>query len=134
MNNKDTLQQYINNFRRHLARYMRQGIGLACKVFPVDSEGAILEFTIGPNVSNIDVFEQPRETINAALSEIPQHAFGGNLNSFKFGGTNVIMEEGRIILIKGADDPTEWNDAAALDDVHRLLRPSVGGDDEDRLY
>jgi hypothetical protein len=127
MNNKQILQQYINNFRRHFARYMRQGIGLACRVLPVISSGAILEFTIGPNISNSDAFEQPSETVNAALSKIPQKAFGGNLDNFRFGGTNVIMEEGRIILIKGADEPAEWNDDAAQADVNRILPRGLGG-------
>jgi len=127
MNNKEALQQYINNFRRHLAPYLRQGIGLACKVFPTNAEGAILEFTIGQNIPNSDVFEQPSETINAALSQIPQHAFGGNLNNFKFSGTNVIMEKSRIVLVKGENDLTQWNDAAALADVRRLLPPNIGG-------
>jgi hypothetical protein len=128
MNNKEILQQYINNVRRHFAPYLRPGIGLSCKVFPTKGEGAILEFKIGPNVSNSDDFEPERETINEALSQISQHEFGGNLRGFKFGGTNVIMEkDGRIILIKGEDDPTQWTDAAALDDVRRILPPKIRG-------
>ena len=106
---------------------MRQGIGLATKVLPSTGEGAILEISFGTNIPNKDEFDPPKKTINEALSSIPQRAFGGNLDSFKFGGTNVIMEDGRIILIKGENDESQWNDAAAQADVNRILPPNLGG-------
>ena len=46
---------------------------------------------------------------------------------FVFSGTNVVMEDKRIILIKGGNDESEWNDKAALIDVKRILPPSSGG-------
>ena len=127
MKNKQTIQEYINNFRRRLAPYMRPGIGLACTVFPANSQGAILEFKIGPGISNTDEFRPESETVNEALTEIGQQAFGGNLSGFKFSGTNIIMEVNRIILIKGEDDPSQWNDSAADADVKRILPPAIGG-------
>ena len=127
MKNKEITQQYINNFRRHLAAYMRPGIGLACTVFPANSQGAILEFKIGPGISNTDEFRPESETVNEALAEIPQQAFCGNLSGFKFGGTNVIMEGNRIVLVKGEDDLSQWNDSAAGADVKRILPPAIGG-------
>ncbi len=127
MKNKQTIQEYINNFRRRLAPYMRPGIGLACTVFPANSQGAILEFKIGPGISNTDEFRPESETVNEALTGIEQRAFGGNLSGFKFGGTNVIMEDNRIILVKGEDDPSQWNDSAADTDVKRILPPANGG-------
>ena len=127
MKNKQTIQEYINNFRRRLAPYMRPGIGLACTVFPANSQGAILEFKIGPGISNTDEFRPESETVNEALTGIEQRAFGGNLSGFKFGGTNVIMEDNRIILVKGEDDPSKWNDSAADADVKRILPTANGG-------
>ena len=127
MKNKQTIQEYINNFRRRLAPYLRPGIGLACTVFPANSQGAILEFKIGPGISNTDEFRPESETVNEALTGIEQRAFGGNLSGFKFGGTNAIMEDNRIILVKGEDDPSQWNDSAADADVKRILPPANGG-------
>ena len=127
MKNKQTIQEYINNFRRRLAAYMRPGIGLACTVFPANSQGAILEFKIGPGISNTDEFRPESETVNEALTAIGQQAFGGNLSGFKFSGTNIIMEVNRIILIKGEDDPSQWNDSAADADIKRILPPAIGG-------
>jgi hypothetical protein len=127
MNNQKIIQEYINNFRRHLAPHLRPSIGLACKVFPAIESGAILEFSIGPGISNTDEFRASSQTINEALSGISQRAYGGNLGGFRFGGTNVVMEDNRIIFIKGEDDQDQWNDQAALADVKRILPPRPGG-------
>ncbi len=128
MKNNQTIQQYINNFRRHLAPHMKPGVGLACTVFPATSEGAILEFKIGPEIVNTDEFRPESKTVNEALANIPQRAFGGNLSGFRFAGTNVVMEDNRIVLIKGEDDPNQWNDSAAGADVKRILPPAIGGE------
>lgn len=128
MNDPKIIQKYINNFRRHLAPYLRPSIGLACKVFPAVESGAILEFSIDSGIANTDEFRPFSRTVNEALSSISQRAFGGNLAGFRFGGTNVVMEDNRIILIKGEDDPNQWNDQAALTDVKRILPPRLGGE------
>lgn len=128
MNNSNIIQQYINNFRRHFAPYLRPSVGLACKVFPAVESGAILEFSIGSGISNTDEFRPASQTVNEALSGISQRAFGGNLAGFRFGGTNVVMEDNRIVLIKGEEDPEQWNDQAALADVKRIVPPRLGSD------
>ncbi len=127
---KDTkiIQSYINNFRRHLSPFLKPNIGLSCKVYPAELNGAILEFTIDPGIANDDDFMPPEPTVNDALSKIPQRAFGGNLGGFLFGGTNVIAEGNRIILIKGGDDRKEWSDEAAQSDVKRVIPPAKGGE------
>ena len=123
MQDKKTIQSYINNFRRHLSPYLKPGIGLASKVFPAKSEGAILEFSLGPDVKNDDQYMPTEETVNAALRKIEQRMFGGNLDALKFGGTNISMEPNRIILIKGEDTLSQWSDKGAKIDVKRIMTP-----------
>lgn len=123
MQDRDTIQEYINNFRRRLSPYLKPGMGIACSVYPA-KVGAILEFSIGLNLENIDQQKEVSETVNQALKLIKQKAFGGNLEGFRFSGTNYIMEDNRVILIKG--DSTEWNDVAAEKDVLRLVSMSQG--------
>ena len=65
--------------------------------------------------------------MNVALSKIPQRAFGGNFGGFLFGGTNVIAEGNRIILIKGGNGSEEWSDEGAQSDVKRVVPPAKGG-------
>lgn len=101
MQDRETLQRYINNFRRHFTRWLRPSIGLSSVAHPSVSSGALLEFTIGPDIPNEDQIKDPAPTVNDALGEIKQSAFGGNLRGFRFGGTNVVVEGNRIIIIKG---------------------------------
>jgi len=125
MNNAETLQRYINDFRRHLAPLLRPSIGLSCIAFPAIGPGAVLEFTMKSGIANDDYLERPTATVNDALGKIKQTAFGGNLQGFLFGGTNVIMEADRIILIKGDDKQSSWTDGAADDDVKNLLQRTI---------
>lgn len=127
MEDKEAIQGYINNFRRHLSPYLKPNIGLSSTVYPSESTGAIVEFTIGQGIANSDEFMESEPTVSDALSKIPQHAFGGELGGFHFAGTNVIAEDNRIILIKGGNDEKEWSDEAAQSDAKRVLPPSTGG-------
>lgn len=121
MEDKKTIHEYVNNFRRHLAAHLKPGIGLSCKIFPAVSEGAVFELTIGPSTSNEDLFEEPKNTVNSILEDVPQRMIGGNIGAIKFGGTNISMEPNRIVLIKGEDDPDLWNDQGAKNDVERII-------------
>lgn len=128
MKDRQLLQRYINDFRRHLAPYLRPSIGLSCVAYPALQSGALLEFTIGPGIANEDHIKEPFPTVNDALASIKQRAFGGSLSGFHFGGTNVVMEDNRIILIKGEDAPDHWSDKGALEDVKRIVvRPTSAG-------
>ncbi len=123
--NKKKYQSYINNFRRRLAQYLKPGFGLLCNIYPSDDGGAILEFVIGANIENDDIYKESNNTLGAALSNIKQRAFGGNLEGFSFGGTNTILENNRIIYIKESN-PIEWNDNAAEREVKALITNSKG--------
>lgn len=98
---------------------------MKCDVHLANIGGAILEFYVGSEIENDDVYHQPAPTLGKALSEIKQNAFGGNLEGFMFAGTNVILEEGRIILIKD-ESPSVWTDSAAIMDVRRVVRSDIG--------
>jgi hypothetical protein len=126
MTDKSRIQTYINNFRRRLTPSLRPGIGLRCNVYPATSGGAVLVFRVGPNVENDDVYELASPTLGSALSTIEQHAFGGNLEGFSFGGTNVILEQDKIIFIKD-DAASEWSDSATEKDVQSVLAPHKRG-------
>jgi len=121
MKDKKTIQGYVNNFRRYLAPRLKPSIGLSCKIFPAEAEGAVLEFTIGPSISNEDVFEVPKDTVNSILKIVPQRMIGGgNIGAIRFGGTNISMEPNRIVLIKGEDAPDLWSDQGARNDVEKI--------------
>ena len=122
--NKNQIQKYINNYRRHLTKNLRSGFGLLCNIYPADN-GAILEFVIGNKQVNDDVYHPEVKSIENALGNIKQRAFGGNLSAFTFSGTNTILEDNRIIYIKDLT-PNEWSDAAVNKDVNAVLPNSSG--------
>lgn len=117
---KEKYQTYINNFRRRLTPSLKPGVGLSCNIYPVEDGGAILEFSLGKAFENDDIYKEVSKTLGAALSSIKQTAFGGNFEGFRFGGTNTILEDTRIIYIKESN-PNEWSDSAAQKDVTALL-------------
>lgn len=121
MIDRQTIQTYVNNFRRHISSYLKPGIGLSCKIYPSRGGGAVLEFTIGPSITNEDFFEPVSNSNNSTLSVVPQRMVGGNLNAFRFSGTNISMEPNRILIIKGEDTPSLWSDEGAQEDVHRII-------------
>lgn len=126
MTERTLIQNYINNFRRRIARFLKPGIGLVCNIYQANSGGAILEFLIGPGIKNDDIYKEASPTLGSALSNIEQHAFGGNLNGFVFGGTNLIMEGNRIVLIKDGN-ASEWSDEAAETDLSKILPKNNNG-------
>jgi hypothetical protein len=123
---KERIQRYINDFRRRLARYLRPGIGLRSRVLQAKTGGSVVEFTLGAGLENADLYDVPYPTIAKALSQIDQHAFGGNLEAYAFHGTNTILYPDRMILIKD-DTPEEWSDSAADKDVNAILEKSGPG-------
>ncbi|PMP42103.1 hypothetical protein [Vibrio splendidus] len=121
---RNRIQKYINNYRRQLTRYLRPGFGLLCNVYPAKN-GAILEFVIGNELANDDIYHPERNSVGDALGQIEQRAFGGNLSGFTFSGTNTILENNRLIYIKDSTSK-EWGDKAVKKDVNAVLPNSSG--------
>lgn len=129
MKSKKMAQKYVNNFRREFSKYLKADIGLSSSVYLAKTGGAIVEFTLGNGLNNKDQFRGTSQNVGNALKNINQSTFTGNLNGFSFAGTNIILEPGRIILIK-SDMPSEWSELAAVKDVERIL--SNGSANESR--
>lgn len=117
---RERFQSYINNFRKFLSAYIKPGLGVKCLVRPAREGGAVLIFELGEYEGNQDLYKMPALSLGKALSRVNQHAFGGSLEGFKFKGTNIIMEENGIIIIKD-DDPKQWTEEAAKSDVKKIV-------------
>jgi hypothetical protein len=126
MNDRRTIQQYVNSFRIYISLDLKPGVGLSCKIHPIQGAGAILEFSLGMGISNLDEYSPESPSVADALKGIPQRSFGGKLEGFNFRGTNIVMEENRIILIKGDDYPETWSSEAARQDVIRVISSTSG--------
>jgi hypothetical protein len=121
METRTVLQDYVNNFRRRISRVLKPGIGLSAKVYPAQQGGAVIQFSFEPSGSNDDDFEPVSQSVNEILKAVPQNLVGGNIDAVKFKGTNISMEPKRILIIKGEDDLSEWDDEAARRDFERII-------------
>lgn len=124
--NKNQIQSYINNFRRHITPFLRPGIGITCRIYPAKSGGAVLVFQLGTGLENDDLYQPESSSLGNALSKIEQRAFGGHLDGISFGGTNVILEQDKLIFIKDSSS-AEWSDRASEKDVLRVTSPHSRG-------
>ncbi|MBT3805001.1 MAG: hypothetical protein HOG03_10430 [Desulfobacula sp.] len=127
MEDKSTIQSYVNDFRRHMSKYLKKGIGLTSKTYPSHGEGCVIELRIGPNLPNYDEIVEVHQSVNDVLKIVPQKIVGGNIDGVKFGGTNISMEPDRILIIKGEDDKNLWSDMGALDDVNKIVSNMTRG-------
>ena len=132
MKDQERIQRYVNDFRRHFSTYLRKGVGMSTLTHPSDLSGAIIEIRIGESVTNEDRFLEPTTSVNEALTSIQQKAFGGNLQGFRFGGTNIVMEPDKIVLIKGDDSDDTWSDKSASRDVSQIVNSTDRGTHENR--
>ncbi len=130
MKDKNAIQSYINRFRKELASKLHPDIGVEVVVHPVKEEGAIFELVLGHNKSNNDHFEKSNNKIGQALKKINQNFIEGDLTNVHFGGTNIMAEKDRIIIIKGGDSKGEWEGSSASSDVSRLINAISGGNRE----
>ncbi len=118
---KDKIQLYLNNFRRLISPYLRKDINFKSIIYPANN-GAIIELKFQITAPIKDEFRKNEESVNDSLKRINQHAFGGNLSGFIFSGTNIVMEEGRIIIIKDKED-IQWTEEQVKKDVEKIINP-----------
>ncbi|MFS7250441.1 hypothetical protein AB6869_14070 [Rahnella rivi] len=112
---------YLNNFRISLSKKLKPNIGVVSNVSPVSDGGAIIEVEFVHNKPSKDTIgKHIYPTLNAALKNVKQSAFGGNLDAFIFNGTNALMEGNRIIIIKDGKS-SEWTSEATEKDFSRVL-------------
>ncbi|KWZ91841.1 hypothetical protein HMPREF3212_01286 [Citrobacter freundii] len=123
MKDKDNIKysNYLNNVRIVISKRLKPNIGIISNVIPSSDGGGIVELEFvhnKPSKDNIGKYVYPN--LNAALKNVKQNAFKGNLDAFKFSGTNGVMEGNKIILIKDGSD-SEWTTEAADKDASMIF-------------
>lgn len=123
MEDKKTIQEYIENFKYQISDVLKPEIGITTIVYPCKEDGAIIEFRFDKGIESTIEFKDSFNKISDALATIKQKAFGGNLNGFIFKGTNYVMEFHRLIVIKD-NSPSEWTMRQAYSDVLKFITAS----------
>ena len=107
-----------------ITRNLKPGTGIVTKVFPYD-KGAILEFKFGINEKNVDEIRTPSYTLQDALKRSQLQVSRENsttttTTNYHFRGTNIIMSDNKIYLIKDMSED-EWTDEKVEEDVDKIL-------------
>ena len=118
---KQIIQKYLNNFRRLFSPYLVKDVNFKTVVFP-SNDGAIIEIIFSKFSPAKDEFRKSEIKLSDSLKRIEQHAFGGNLDGFHFVGTNYLLENEKIFIIKD-NNSLEWTAKKAQEDVFKLLNP-----------
>ena len=96
---------YLNIFKKILKpRY-----GIEAKAYVSDTHGSLLYLKIRPGKYLLEYQLIKGKRIGSILAKIPQKGFSGNLEKVIFGGVNKVVEEDKIIYIKGENTKDVWS-------------------------
>jgi len=126
MDNLKKLKKYTNSLIDALLPYLKRGYQVSATIHPASGEGAVVELNIHESIRSDITIVNTVPRINDTLETIDQKMIVGNIQGVTFKGTNVYMEDQRIILIKGEDDHNYWSNKAVSEDINRIV-PQRGG-------
>ncbi|KXI23677.1 hypothetical protein [Photobacterium sanguinicancri] len=127
MNKISKLKKYDVLFRKNIKSYLSQNVTVKTIIHPVMSEGAVFEFILNMDGEDDIVVNKCESDINYVLKNIHQTMIIGTLDHIQFSGTNLYLEQNRIVVIKGQDDNRLWTGEAVSDDIRRVVSSSQGG-------
>jgi len=118
---EEDFKEYCEKFISKHRMILRPDLNYDMVAIVSEKEGSLIffDFKEGPRRLR---YEQIEEPIAMALMRLPQRAFGGNLSGVKFSGTNVVREENRLIIIKGANSRKAWSKEEAVKDALREIK------------
>lgn len=126
MNKQSKLKKYAELFRRNIKQFLADGVQIRTIIYPVEQDGAVFEFLLNKNNDSSVMVSRTHPSVGAVLTVIPQKIISGNLESVRFGGTNIALEGNRILVIKGEDSVEYWTGNAVMSDVNRVVSTSLG--------
>jgi hypothetical protein len=127
MQKSTRLKKYVELFKRNIKQFLAPGVHIKTTIYPVEGSGAVFEFLFNRVKDSSESIDKVRPSIGSVLSKIPQKMVSGNIEEFKFSGTNLYLEGDRTLVIKGEDDPASWSGNAVMEDVQRVVSTSQGG-------
>ncbi|SDK75017.1 hypothetical protein [Microbulbifer yueqingensis] len=114
------LRRYGRRFISALYPYLKKNYSVEMDIYPTVSEGGVLEFNINQKSNRVRVHE-PFRTLSTAISELRPNFIQGNSDRVEFGGTNLFMDNNKVLVVKADNEPSSWNNRAAADDVRKIV-------------
>lgn len=127
MNNQKQLKKYASSFVSSIKPSVRHGYNISANIHPTNGNGATIEFEINDAKRSKVSFVPTVESVNKTLATIGQNMIGGNIDGVRFAGTNVYMDGNRIVIIKGDNEHSSWDNSAAIADVKKVISPRREG-------
>jgi hypothetical protein len=117
MANEDDFRRYLKTYMSHFRNILKPPNGVEAKAYVSRLHGSLLFLTFRPGEDTFEYRLITDKKIGAILQEIPQKGFAGNLENIDFGGVNRIIEENKIIYIKGDNTHEVWSPEIAEQDA-----------------
>lgn len=115
--NEDDFRRYLKTYVSHFRNILKPSYGVEAKAYVSRLHGSLLFLTFRPGEDTFEYRLITDKKIGAILEEIPQKGFAGNLENIDFGGVNRIIEENKIIYIKGDNTHEVWSPEIAEQDA-----------------
>lgn len=119
---QDIIQRYVNEFRKHITPSLKSNIGLEIDIYNCGKEGAVLIVFFKPGGKSIDKEISNLNSIADVLKSINPNFISGNMSGVAFGGTNMLMQQDKIVLIK-ENNINEWSNMKLKDDLKKIFQP-----------
>lgn len=116
---KNIIQNYINNFRTSISRFLKENVGLKVMVYSY-TDGVVLIFEPGLNIANKDEYKSVSDSINEALMKT--NLFKKDILdlSISFTGTYRLPIPHKLIILKDNSE-AEWTASKANNDVTSFI-------------
>ena len=118
------LLKYTKLFRKNIQKYLEPEMKIITNIYPIKEKGAIFEFMFNKD-SDKETIKGIEETLLKSFLKIKQEFIDEKNITFK--GTNLLLEDNRIIIIKSTDEPILWNGETIKDDVKRIIKEIYNG-------
>lgn len=114
---EEVLKNYVNTFIKFHRPILRPEYEYEVKAFVSKQQGSLVwfQFVTHPGVFSFFLLDEP---ISDKLAEIPQRGFAiAKGAKVVFGGTNIVREGDKLIIIKGSNGPEAWSKDEARRDA-----------------
>ena len=119
---RNSFNNYINNFRRNFVPYLKSGVGMQTRCIPYES-GAVIVIEVGQGLLAKDEYRTSASSLQEALQRT--NLFELITTPVTVPGTSIVMANNKLVLIK-TEDTSEWSEGASVKDVNGIINKVFG--------
>jgi hypothetical protein len=124
---KQVINQYLNNFRRLISRFLKSGVGVQAISYPFN-EGAVIVVELGMGIPTKEEGRTMSKDLRDAL--IRTNLFEESDVLPEIPGTSIILSKNKIVILK-TDNDNQWNEDAVKTDIDNIMRPVMERKNQD---